>query len=30
MPEEAIKVILVCDGTELFTMGFLSKAVVAI
>ena len=30
MLEEAIKVILVCDGTELFTMEFLSKAVVAI
>ena len=28
IPEEAIKAVLICDGTELCTVGFLSKAIV--
>ena len=30
MPEEAIKVVLVWDGTKLCTVGFLSKSIVAV
>ena len=30
LPEEAIKVVLVWDGTKLCTLGFLSKSIVAV